>query len=280
MRALLNRLCGWLGEGLAAYLTRPRARYTSLPVAEPHDLQDFLQPCDVLLVEGSAKVSTAIKYLTQSTWSHACLYIGREPGLFRDGEPATLIEADIKEGVRAVPLSHYSSLNTRICRPVGLTAEDRRRVVAFVLERVGHRYDLRNVIDLLRYLIPTPPVPARFRGELLELGSGEPTRAICSTLIAQAFQHVHYPVLPIAWTDPVDPGARVFAKRHHSFFTPRDFDLSPYFATIKPTLLPGFDYRSFPWHRSSEPTTGATEDAGAAAAAERGTDPGAPRPNP
>jgi hypothetical protein len=29
--------------------------------------------------------------------------------------------------------------------------------------------------------------------------------------------------------------------RHHSLFTPRDFDVSPYFAIIKPTLELGFD---------------------------------------
>src|SRR5208282_354723 len=31
---------------------------------------------------------------------------------------------------------------------------------------------------------------------MLALGSGDPTHTICSTLIAEAFQHVRYPVLP------------------------------------------------------------------------------------
>lgn len=31
--------------------------------------------------------------------------------------------------------------------------------------------------------------------------------------------------------------------RHHSLFTPRDFDLSPYFRVVKPTLEYGFDYK-------------------------------------
>ena len=31
--------------------------------------------------------------------------------------------------------------------------------------------------------------------------------------------------------------------RHHSLFTPRDFDLSPYFSIIKPTLEKGFDHK-------------------------------------
>ena len=33
-------------------------------------LMACLQPGDVLLVEGQTRVSVAIKYLTQSTWSH------------------------------------------------------------------------------------------------------------------------------------------------------------------------------------------------------------------
>ncbi len=245
--AMVNRFRAWLGRRLAEFLTRPRARYIPLPVAEDHDLREFLEPCDVLLVEGSSKVSTAIQYLTQSTWSHACLFVGDDAGLTRDGAPAPLLEVDITEGVRAIPVSHYGRYNTRICRPVGLTAADREAVIAFAVARLEHRYDLRNVFDLARYLLPTPPVPRRWRERLIALGSGEPTSAICSTLIAQAFQQVHYPILPLAWADPVNPSRRLFAKRHHSFFTPRDFDLSPYFATVKPTLESGFDYHQFPW---------------------------------
>ena len=33
-------------------------------------------------------------------------------------------------------------------------------------------------------------------GRMIALGSGDPTRAICSTMIAQAFGLVHYPILP------------------------------------------------------------------------------------
>lgn len=31
---------------------------------------------------------------------------------------------------------------------------------------------------------------------MIALGSGEPTKAICSTLIARAFQSIRYPILP------------------------------------------------------------------------------------
>ena len=35
--------------------------------------------------------------------------------------------------------------------------------------------------------------------------------------------------------------------RHHSLYVPRDFDISPYFAIVKPTIAHGFDYRKLRW---------------------------------
>jgi len=83
------------------------------------------------------------------------------------------------------------------------------------------------------------------------MGSGDPTRAICSTLIAKAFQSVGYPVLPLS----VEGEADTYRVRHSSLFTPRDFDLSPYFATIKPTIENGFDHQLFKWQVEPEQPT-------------------------
>ena len=244
----------WLGGRLAAYLSQARPRGEQIGLVDPAALAATLRPCDVLLVEGNTRFSVAIKYLTQSTWSHAALFagsaLGRAPG---GGEPRVLIEADVREGVRAVPLSEYASMHTRICRPAGLTADDAAKVIAYATARIGHRYDLENVIDLARYLLPTPPVPARFRRRLIAFGSGDPTRAICSTLIAQAFQSVQFPILPeVTRVKTGDPSCddcyqELLRIRHHSLFAPRDFDVSPYFDVIKPTIEAGFDYRALRW---------------------------------
>lgn len=250
MRGLLN----WLGGRLADYLSRERPRGAQAGLVDPAALAATLRPCDVLLVEGSTRLSVAIKYLTQSTWSHAALYVGGALGAASAGrDPNVLIEADVREGVRAVPLSEYASMHTRICRPAGLTQEDAAGVIAYAAARIGHQYDLKNVIDLARYLLPTPPVPARFRRRLISFGSGDPTRAICSTLIAQAFQSVHFPILPevsrVKTGDPAcdDCFEDILRIRHHSLFAPRDFDVSPYFDVIKPTIETGFDYRALRW---------------------------------
>lgn len=88
---------------------------------------------------------------------------------------------------------------------------------------------------------------------MIALGSGEPTKAICSTLIARAFQSIRYPILPqitqeISRDADCDGCVReIWQIRHHSLFTPRDFDVSPYFAVIKPSLEAGFDHRRLVW---------------------------------
>ncbi|MER2511474.1 MAG: YiiX/YebB-like N1pC/P60 family cysteine hydrolase [Nitrosomonas ureae] len=243
-----------IGRGLARFLTKQIRQSIQVATISQEQLAATLRPGDVLLVEGNTRVSIAIKYLTQSTWSHAALYIGNVLPHGAPWElPRVLIEADLKEGVRAITLAHYAQMHTRICRPVGLSNEDRKRIVDYAIARIGHRYDLKHIFDLLRYLLPTIPIPTRFRRRLLALGSNDPTRAICSTLIAQAFESVRYPILPEiqrTWSDDLtraDCYADIYHIRHHSLFTPRDFDISPYFDIIKPTIENGFDYRSLAW---------------------------------
>ena len=246
-----------LTDALVRYLTSESRNYEPFAVSAPTILESVLQTADVLLVEGNQRFSSAVKYLTRSTWSHAAIYVGAARGLdnLPDGTP-TLIEADLKNGVIAVPLAKYAKFNTRICRPVSLTENERHEVALFMHESIGMKYDLKNVVDLARYLIPTPPVPARWRRALLALGSGDPTRAICSTRIAQAFQSISYPILPDIehlsekeCEDCIESVREVLRIRHHSMFTPRDFDVSPYFQIVKPTIQHGFDHHQLNWQK-------------------------------
>ncbi|WP_138933310.1 YiiX/YebB-like N1pC/P60 family cysteine hydrolase [Roseovarius arcticus] len=257
LRDCCDSLLSRIGQRLAAYLNRASVGYTPFTPSDFETLCRALRPGDVLLVEGQERVSNAIKYLTQSTWSHAAMYVGdtlpETPG---GAESHRLIEVNLSEGCVSAPLSKYARFNTRICRPVGLKSEERRAVTEFMAVRVGLKYDLRNVFDLLRYLFPTPPVPVRWRRRMLAIGSSDPTRAICSSLIARAFQSVHYPILPDVRLVKARKGSK-FARReilhirHHSLFAPRDFDLSPYFQIVKPDLVTGFDPHLLEW--SAEP---------------------------
>lgn len=245
---------------LVRYLTGSVRGYQDFAIPSPEYLHSILRVGDVILVEGNQRFSTAIKYLTQSTWSHAALFVGNvnsreEPG----PDTPSIVEASLRNGVIAVPLSKYAGFNTRICRPIGLDDVGRQRIARFMVDSIGMSYDLKNIIVLARYLIPTPPVPRKWRRKMLALGSGDPTRVICSTRIAQAFQSVGYPILPRVETltekecEKCEVTVReILHIRHHSLFTPRDFDVSPYFEIIKPTIERGFDYRQFDWSGSED----------------------------
>jgi hypothetical protein len=249
-----------IGRALARYLRTQSVGYEPYTPSDPETLRAVLRPADVLLIEGNQRISAAIKYLTQSTWSHAALYVGdplRQP---RDDDKV-LIEVNVAEGCIAVPLSAYRNYNTRICRPIGLTDGDRKAVTDFMIASIGHRYDVKNIVDLARYLLPTPPVPVRWRRRMLAFGSGDPTRAICSSLIAEAFGRIGYPILPLIETaeDGMTHPASTYSRgeilhiRHYSLYTPRDFDLSPFFRVVKPTIERGFNYKELRWGADDAP---------------------------
>jgi len=253
--AATTTLLDRIGTLIARHVSAPTSGYKPYAAARPELVAMIIKPSDVLLVEGRrSKVGSAIRYLTQSTWTHAALYVGLGAKLGeRDGEPLVLVEAELGEGVIASPLSKYATYNTRICRPVGLSPEDRLKVIRFVVERIGHAYDLKNIIDLCRYFLPRPPVPAQWRRRMIALGSGEPTRAICSSLIAQAFESVHYPILPEVALLDERSRTEIMHIRHHTLYTPRDFDISPFFAVVKPTIETGFDYQQMAWAKDQRP---------------------------
>jgi hypothetical protein len=241
----------WLGHRLAGYLARPRPGL-HVATSRPGLLAATLRKGDVLLVEGTSRFSAAIRTLTQSTWSHAALYIGDALSASRGDDTPLLIEADVNDGVRAVPVERYAQMHTRICRPVGLREEEIDAVLAYAIGRLGQQYDLRNIIDLARYLVRPPPVPERYRRHLLAFGGGEPTSAICSSLIAAAFASIRYPVLPdIEIARSKGEAGReqvreILHIRDSSLYVPRDFDVSPYFAVVKPSLR-DFDPHALTW---------------------------------
>ncbi len=257
------------GRWLARHLRREAPGEEPFVPADPVALRRALRLGDVLLVAGGSKLSTAIKYLTQSTWSHAALYVGDVLPPPAGGDPHTLIEVTPVEGCVSAPLAKYERFHTRICRPVGLTDADREDVIRFMISRLGTQYDMRNIFDLARYLLPTPPVPTRWRRRMIALGSGQPTRTICSTLIAEAFGRIQYPILPRVERRPDEPGGAIgisqFRRqeilhiRHHSLYAPADFDLSPYFEIVKPTLEEGFNYKGLTWAREAASRAAAKE---------------------
>ncbi|HTY42526.1 MAG TPA: YiiX/YebB-like N1pC/P60 family cysteine hydrolase [Thermoanaerobaculia bacterium] len=263
-------------------LTTPRKRYQHFVENVPATLKATVRPGDVILVEGDQRISQAIKYLTMSSWSHSALYVGdallrrdastRAEMQRRFGREAKhlLVEALVDKGVVVSPLVKYLDLNLRICRPAGLKADDLGTVLDYVIARIGLDYDRRNFWDLTRYLLPFHLIPSGLREDALHFGSGRETETICSSLLAEAFGKVGFPILPVPLRrKPHTLGARLrqqvlgrptrraysglLRARHPTLCVPRDFDLSPYFEIVKfdPRSAAAFDYRRLEWEGGS-----------------------------
>lgn len=224
---------------LVSYLTRRVHGTAHRTTTDMGRLKAQLRPGDVVLVEGNTRISQIIMYLTQSSWSHAMLYIGdgllryggpvAEAALDLYGEDAThlVVESDLKRGVTAVPLSKYWDQTLRICRPLGLNQGQLDRVMTEVLRHLGVRYDRQNIFDLARYLVPFHLLPRRWRRTPFYLGASSSREVICSALIARAFYRVGLSIQPPIMEE--NHGK----LRHPSYIVPRDFDLSEAFEVVK-----------------------------------------------
>ena len=57
---------------------------------------------------------------------------------------------------------------------------------------------------------------------------------------------MRYPILPKISRVESEWRAPSLEIRHSSLYAPRDFDISPYFEVVKPTMN-GFDYKKMQW---------------------------------
>ena len=256
------RVHRWLWNKLTNWLAHEQPGVTQ-HLSDFGRLQYEIRPADVLLVEGRSHVSDIIKIITLSSWTHTGLYIGRlhdieDPATRRyvldnldqdypSGEPLVL-EALLGQGTVISSLRKYEDYHLRICRPKGLSRQDALAVIRHAASRLGTDYDLRQILDLARFMFPYGLLPATWRSSLFEHNFGGPTRTVCSSLLAEAFHSVHFPILPVLTQDK--EGEMRLLKRNHKLYTPKDFDYSPYFEIIKYPML-DFDemaiYRALPW---------------------------------
>ena len=269
-RLPLIRLKERLKRAVARRLNREMTGYDIKVLNNMERLYKYIRKGDVVLVEGMLRISQLIKYTTQSPWSHCALYVGdellRQGGQLREQALATfgeladrlLIEALTDKGVVATPLAKYRWQNIRICRPFKIDPADLDRVIDSVIADLGKEYDNRNFLELtLLLLCPVRFGPMKTWTIQTCLGNCTEHQVICSGMIAQAFQRVGYPILPVIDIgDPPDeallqatPYDYPLTMRHYSQILPRDFDLSPNFQIIKFNIIEegDFDYKHLAW---------------------------------
>ncbi|MCZ6887317.1 MAG: hypothetical protein O7H39_02390 [Gammaproteobacteria bacterium] len=250
----------FISAPISKFLDQQRAPRT-VPLSDFERIRYELKPCDVLLIEGRSRVSDVVKAITQSPWSHAALYIGRlhdiedeavrEQLLAHIDHPPSeqlIVESQLGYGTVVRPLAVYEQDHVRICRPKGLTLPDGQAVIRYTVSRLGLPYDVRQIFDLFRFLVPWSLLPRRWRSSLFRTGAGEATRTVCSTLIAEAFGAVQFPILPLVQINE-DDRVQLY-RRNPKLFVPSDFDYSPYFEIIKYPFMDfsaHASYRLLPW---------------------------------
>lgn len=255
-QALRNKVDAWL-----TYEPKP----TEIMPYDFNRLKYELKPGDVVLVEGRSRVSSVIRTLTQSPWTHAALYIGRLIDFEDDDIKAFLrkhtdasdttrliIEDLMDRGTVITPMTFYHNHHIRICRPIGITPTDLHLAIHYAIKSLGQPYNVRQLLDLARFLLPWTILPRKWGSSLFRKSTGEPEPGVCSSLIAEAYTSVQFPILPFVKPEPIR-GIELY-HRNPYLFTPKDFDYSPYFEIIKYPLFnpdePLPYYRRLPWAKS------------------------------
>ncbi|MBA3582081.1 MAG: hypothetical protein H0W44_06465 [Gammaproteobacteria bacterium] len=244
-----------------------------LSVADRIALTDFdsllanIRFADVLLVEGQTRVSSIIRTITMSPWTHAGIYIGPLTGIqdeklrelilqhypAQPDEPL-VVEALLGRGTVITSLAKYRGEHLRICRPKGLSSDDAHAVVAYSISRLGTEYDVRQLIDLARFLAPYPFIPKRWHSTLF--GESKIAKTVCSTMLAEAFASVRFPIRPI-FRKTAAGDIRMY-RRNFRLYTPSDFDYSPYFEIVKAPIFgqqTQLAYRDLPWEEQDSAET-------------------------
>jgi hypothetical protein len=219
--SLLRRLRSRAIGAVSLYLAQPVRQPGVSDTTDPLSLSTILLPGDVLLSDGNTRAAAIVRRITGSPWAHVSMYVGP---LEADVDPRCIVEADVAAGVQAVRLSDLKGLHVRVLRPTGLDHVERRRLADWVTSRIGGDYDIAHAwmlaTKLLRLRLGRRPRPSASMAE-------SATRFICSSLLAQAFMLVGYPIMPALI------GLRETGAGAHRYVTPQDFQSASVFQVVK-----------------------------------------------
>jgi hypothetical protein len=261
----IKKIAHHLRDNVFRRFEAPGRNYARTMINNLDNLYHVIRKGDVILVEGNSEISRMIKLFTQSAWSHSALYVGDELLVKGGDQRETIIkqfgnddahhmtvEAFASTGVIASPIRKYENYNIRVCRPYGILPQDIDAVVSEVIGNLGKQYDHRNVIDLGLLLMPPFLNPFKKRTIHACLGNCNEFQVICSGMIAKAFQHVGYPIIPALGPIPMNPSKQQnnpygapLIMRHYSQIMPKHFDISPNFQIIKFNIIENgtFNYK-------------------------------------
>jgi len=190
-------------------MTVSRPVLDNIEATDLEALERRLRVADVILISGTARISSVVKILTMSTWSHAILYVGDQSDLLTPEAKAEwkekygaeslkhlAIDADPVRLVHLRPIRDYGEFTLRHCRPEALTESDCDKVVEHALDELGREYDIGHIMRLMIFFaFPWELLPERLRKGITDFTLSTDDR-ICSRVLAEAFHGVGFPVRP------------------------------------------------------------------------------------
>ena len=198
-----------LGKAVKAFT---QSQYPPNPIDASNivSLRQRLKLGDLVLVSGTARISTVVKVLTRSKWSHVVIYVGNRKDLLEEKEieewsskfgadsmEHLVVDADPIKGVHLKPVDDFAGYVLRHCRAQALDQEDCQKVVDVSIAQMGREYDIKHILKLLLFFaLPWELLPAVARRKIRDFTLSEDDR-ICSRVIAEAFHSVGYPIRPL-----------------------------------------------------------------------------------
>ncbi len=239
---------GWMLDGFGHVL----ARYLEKPASGLRAFHAERSGCAARLVEARRRPADRRQqpHLRRHQVSHAVHLVAR--GTLRRSATRT----HIHRGRRAACVGRggdrprrrdprrcrNTSHSTPGCAGPSASADDCAQVCDYAIERWGWPTTSRTSPICLRYLFPLP-VPQRWRrrDDLARLrGSDRSSARRSSHRRSNRSATRSCQGQPRLRANPRGGNPEI---RHHSLYAPRDFDISPYFAVVKPTIVNGFDYK-------------------------------------
>lgn len=155
------------------------------PVIREHD--EFmlrLRPGDIVLVQGRTRVAKYIGKLTKSQWTHAALvtYHTDDHGYYKG------IQAEIGTRTGYIDLGTLRHSKMCILRPVNMTGADITKTLRHAETHIGMLYNLRHILDWLRYLVMPTEFLRRAKSCLFNKTLMPRDREICTYMIAKSYQ--------------------------------------------------------------------------------------------
>ena len=168
-----------------------------------------------------------------------------------DGEPHVLIEANIGEGVTSAPLSKYFPYHTRSAARSDCPTRTASRCAVTPSTGSG---SATNQEHRRPDALPDPAAGSaalaaahdrvRFRRSHQDHLLGADRAGVRRRAL---------PILPKITRAASKARREILHIRNSSLYMPRDFDISPYFEIVKPTIVHGFDYPALHWADKQKP---------------------------